>query len=216
MILSFIIYLFYLKEFNFFNNKNFLYLLALFLYLIFNSLISLDVMEGFIRNFGFIRIIILFIAINFFFKNRSFLKKVIFAWFITVSIVIFDVYFEFIFGANIFGWGAMEIDGVAQSHANRVLSFFKDEPIVGGYLNAFLLIIIGYLFNFKISNKEFITILICLIFIISIFLTGERSNSVRAIFGITMFFILMPKLNLKKKIIGLISGFILISILIIS
>ena len=62
----FLINLRYLK--GNFQKKNVLYLfLVLYLYLIFNSFISIDYKEGIFRNFGFIRFIILFIAINLFF-----------------------------------------------------------------------------------------------------------------------------------------------------
>ena len=49
------------------QNKFSIYLLiTLYVYLIFNSFISIDYKEGIYRNLGFIRFIILFIAINFF------------------------------------------------------------------------------------------------------------------------------------------------------
>ena len=49
-----------------------------------------------------------------------------------------DTYIESILGKNILGYG--------ETHGARIVSFFKDEPIVGGYINGFYLIIIGYLF----------------------------------------------------------------------
>ena len=64
--ISFIIFIIYLRDFSFLKNKNFKYLLILYLYLLFNSFISLDFEMGFNRNFGFIRIIILFLALNYF------------------------------------------------------------------------------------------------------------------------------------------------------
>ena len=51
--------------------------------------------------------------------------------------------FERITGANIFGWGAIYIDGVEQPHGPRVVSFFKDEPIAGAFLNGFMFLILG-------------------------------------------------------------------------
>ena len=45
-------------------------------------------------------------------------------------IVIFDVYFEFLYGKNILGYDGSE-------YGQRIVSFFKDEPIVGGFLNCF-------------------------------------------------------------------------------
>ena len=72
--LSFLFLLIYLKDFSFLRNKTIKYLLILYLYLIFNTLISLDAEIGMFRNLGFIRIIILFVAFNYFFKDNLFLK----------------------------------------------------------------------------------------------------------------------------------------------
>ena len=49
---------------------------------------------------------------------------------------------------NILGYG--DLNG---PHGERIVSLFKNEPIVGGYINAFYLIIVGYLFN--LSNNYF-------------------------------------------------------------
>ena len=84
-------------------------------------------------------------------------------------------------GKNILGFGEL--------YGKRIVSFFKDEPIVGGYLNGFYLIIIGFLLNELKDNKNYLTILFSIIFIISILLTGERSNTIRAILGISIFFL---------------------------
>lgn len=65
--ISFLILIFYRRDFKFIKDKSILYLLLLYIYLIFNSFISIDFKEGFFRNYGFIRIIILFAAFNFFF-----------------------------------------------------------------------------------------------------------------------------------------------------
>ena len=58
--------------------KSLLLLSILSLYLIFNSLISLDISSGIYRNFGFIRFILFFLMINYLFfineKNSSILR----------------------------------------------------------------------------------------------------------------------------------------------
>ena len=63
--LSFIFFIFYTKEFHFLKNKTFKIIILLYLYLIFNSLISQDFLIGANRNLGFIRFIILFTAFNY-------------------------------------------------------------------------------------------------------------------------------------------------------
>ena len=37
---------------------------------------------------------------------------------------------------------------------NRIFSFFKDEPIVGGYLSSLYLLSIGFLFEFFDNKKN--------------------------------------------------------------
>jgi len=204
--LSFIILLIYKKDFNFLKNKTMIYFFIFYIYLVFNSFISIDYSEGVLRNIGFLRIIILFAAFNYFFQDEAFFKKVFKFWLIVLSIVLIDVLIESFTGENILGFG--------KQYGKRIVSFFKDEPIVGGYLNGFYLIIIGYLLNELKDNKNYLIILLSIIFIISILLTGERSNTIRAILGISIFFLLYKNLDIKKKLTIYFSMIILILILV--
>jgi len=204
--LSFIILIIYNKNFNFLKNKTIIYFFILYIYLIFNSLISIDYSEGVLRNLGFLRIIILFAAFNYFFQDERFFKKVFKFWSIIIFIVLIDVFIESFTGKNILGFGEL--------YGKRIVSFFKDEPIVGGFLNGFYLIIIGFLLNEFRHDKNYLTILLSIIFIISILLTGERSNTIRAALGISIFFMLYKNLDIKKKIIIYLSMIVLILILV--
>jgi O-antigen ligase len=204
--LSFIIFITYKKKFYFIKNKTIIYFFILYFYLIFNSFISVDYSEGILRNFGFLRIIILFVAINYFFKNEIFFKKVFKFWSLVIFIVLIDVLIESFTGKNILGFGG-------EIYHQRIVSFFKDEPIVGGYLNGFFLIIIGFLLNEFKDNRNYLIILFSIIFIISILLTGERSNTLKAILGISFFFILYKNINLKKKVIIVLTTILLIFII---
>jgi O-antigen ligase len=204
--LSFIILIIYKKDFDFLKNKTIIYFFIFYIYLIFNSLISVDYSIGVFRNFGFLRIIILFLAFNYFFQDETFYKKMFKFWSIVIFIVLIDVLIESFTGKNMLGFGEL--------YGKRIVSFFKDEPIVGGYLNGFYLIIIGFLFNGLKGNKNYLIILLSIIFIISILLTGERSNTIKAVLGISIFFILYKNLDIKKKIIIYLSMIALILILV--
>ena len=103
--ISFIILILVKKDFLFLKSKTITYLLILYLYLIFNSLISLDYTSGLYRNLGFIRMIILFAAFNYFFRQQFFLKKVLTIWSIVLFFVIIDIFVEFYMGKNILGYG---------------------------------------------------------------------------------------------------------------
>jgi len=168
------------------------------LYLLFNSIISKDFLMGANRNFGFIRFGILFLAFNYFFHNKDFVNRVLIVWILTLSILSLDTYVESIFGKNILGYG--------EEYGARIVSFFKDEPIVGGYINGFYLLIIGYFFyiNKNISNMQKYAILIfSIFFIIAIILTGERSNSIKAIFGFFLFYFFNDFFKFKEKIFSI-------------
>jgi O-antigen ligase len=141
-ILSLSIFIFFLnlnKNFKYiFRNKVIWCLALIYIYLIFNTFISQNTYLSFSRNFGFLRFILLFIFINYFFfkKNNHHIFKF---WTIILFIVIFDIFFEFFFGSNILGFSA--------ENKKRIVSFFRDETVVGSYLNGFIFIIIGYFFQ---------------------------------------------------------------------
>ena len=131
--LIFLFFSIFNKNFEFLKNPIFLILISIYIYLIFNTFISLDAKMGISRNFGFIRFIIIFLAINYFIYLSKNIENVYKIWVLIISIVVIDSYIEFFFGKNILGYGGE--DGPYQ---NRIVSFFKDEPVVGAYLNGFL------------------------------------------------------------------------------
>ena len=59
------------------KNKAIILFFLLNLYLIFNTLISIDPSSGIFRNFGFIRLIFLFIAINYLFYINFYMRIVL-------------------------------------------------------------------------------------------------------------------------------------------
>ena len=206
---SFICLIIYTKEYKFLSNKTVKLILIFYLYLIFNSIIAENFSLSALRNFGFIRFIILFFAFNYFFYHKSFFHKILIIWALTLFILTVDTYIESFTGKNILGYG--------EEYGSRIVSFFKDEPIVGGYINAFYLIIVGYLFSLshKFSkNYKYLVLIFSLFFLIGIFLTGERSNTVKAIFGFLIFYSINDYFNIKEKLISTLLLIILIGSLI--
>jgi O-antigen ligase len=206
---SFLVYFIYNKNLRllFIKKKAVLYLIALYLYLIFNSIISFDQNIGLSRNLGFIRMIVFFIVVNYLFTQKIFFTQVFKWWCLIIFVIIFDIFIESYSGKNILGYGG--------GHADRLVSFFKDEPIVGGFVNAFYLMLIGYLLN-KYQNKEFIIFIICLIVIFSILITGERSNSIKALMAFSLFFLFYRKYTLKQKLLTFISMSIVFIIIVLN
>ena len=203
IILLYLYNFFNYKHYKFlFNNNTLKLLIILNLYLVLNSIISLNYEIGIFRNLGFVRFIFIFIAINYFFYEQEKKNNLFNFWTLVFIIFVFDVYFERFSGSNIFGWGAKEIDGIIQADFKRIVSFFKDEPVAGAYLNGLVFLISGYLLS-KLKNNKLSNILIFLlifIFFVSIILTGERSNTIKAFFGITLFILILNNFKIKHKI----------------
>ena len=189
---------------EFFKSKLFYLLFVLWIYLIFNSLIGINYENSFRRGIFFFRYIFLIFALIYFLKDKTLRNKVINFWTLVLLIVSFDVFFEFIFGQNILGYES-------PMKNERIISFFKDELIVGSYLSTFLFIIVG---KFYFDEKKYSSIILFLIFFVSILITGERSISLKILFSVFLiiFFVLN---NPKLKILTLISSILLI-ILILS
>ena len=160
--------------------------MILYLYLIFNSFISIDYEIGLARNLGFIRFLILFIAFNYFFQQKSFLRNTLYVWSLFIIFILFDVFYESYFGKNIIGFGG-------EIYGKRIVSFFIDEPIVGGYIYGFYLIILGFLFQ-EFNEKKNLIVLFSLIFLTAIILTGERSNTIKAFLAISIFYLTFKNL----------------------
>lgn len=208
--ISFIILILYNKDFSFIKSKPIIVLFGLYIYLMLNSFISIDFETGFLRNFGFLRIIILFAAFNYFYFRNYFYKKLFKFWLVPILIVLIDVLIESYTGRNLLGFG--------EEYGKRIVSFFKDEPIVGGYLNGFFLIIIGFLLNeFKSKKKYvFIILLLSFLFVFEIILTGERSNSIKAFIALVFFLFLFKDVNIKVRLLLLIASLAIIFITIVS
>ena len=83
------------------------------------------------------------------------------------------------------------------------MSFFKDEPIAGSFIHGFIFLISGFLFGFLKDKKKGFYIYFFLIsfFLISIVLTGERSNTIRIIFGVALFVLIADFIKAKSKIL---------------
>ena len=201
---------FKLDEIKLENKFLFYLLLILYAYLIFNSFISINYKEGIFRNLGFLRFIIFFIAINLFFTISNNQYKFLNFWSVIILIVVFDSFIEFSFGKNLLGYG----DDI---HADRIVSFFKDEPIVGAYLLGFNFIIVGYYFEkFYKQNLKLKLILFLILFTLvgCIIITGERSNGIKAIIGLMIFLFLNNKISTKIKISTFLLSLVLVGLII--
>tara|TARA_B110000196_G_C21141782_1_gene664229 strand:- start:1362 stop:2408 length:1047 start_codon:yes stop_codon:yes gene_type:complete len=168
---------------------------------------SIDIKIGVFRNLGFLRFFVLFIAINYFFfyfKNFDNIFKI---FLIVLTILAVDIFIQKFTGENILGF--------KPENPHRMTGFFNEERIAGAYILGFFFPTLGYFLtknNFKIFNINFIFVIFILLFI-AIILTGERSNSIKALLGIFIFLFFSNHFKLKEKIISflLLFSFLLIS-----
>ncbi len=196
----FTLYLCFLKRnWDWTKEKFFKLLLIFYLFLIINSLYSYyfsthATNSGLIRSLTFIKFIIFAYSFEILISDSKTLKRVIFFWAFIIIIVIFDIFFESIIGHNIIGNESPD--------KTRIVSFFKDETVVGGLILCFGYIISAYYLskNLKIKYKVIFNFLILLV-PITILITGERSNFIKSliIFLLLITFIDEKKLILKKK-----------------
>ena len=189
------------KKIFYFKKIEIILLLILYFYLIFNSLISIDKSIGINRNLGFVRFILFFIAINYLFYLTKNHKKIFNFWLFILSIFLFDIYFERFYGSNILGFGKIEIDGVLQPNGDRVVSFFKDEPIAGSFLSGYMFILLGFIFSKLDKNNfsKFLSFLILTIFLVGVLITGERSNTIKVFVGCLIFLFIIDYIKLRTK-----------------
>ena len=197
-----------------YNNKVCILLFILYLYLIFNTLISVDPFSGIYRNLGFLRFLLFFLAINYFFYVKSKGQNIFIFWSIIFSIFVIDVFIERYSGTNILGFGA---DSVHEESFTRVVSFFKDEAIAGAFLNGFIFIVVGYFFSVSKQKNYpmFISVLFFILSLVAVVITGERSNTIKAFIGfvIFLFFFDFIKLKIKISLLIFLSGLLVIIIL---
>ena len=200
IIVLFIIFHFSQKETEVQNRYVLNFFIVLYIYLLINTFLGIDFENSYLRNFGFARFIILFFAINYFFIMFLKFNNLLNIWLVIISIVTFDCFYEVIFGSNIFGWGEFED---ASKQGQRLVSFFKDEPIVGSYLFSFFLILSGYILETNFKNKQIYFTLFFLLMLLIILLSGERSNFLKAIIASCIFLFVSKDIS-KKYIIKLI------------
>lgn len=190
----FIFHIFKKKKLEFLRNKIFFIFILIWSLLILNSLFIANTYESLIRSFGFIRFIILIFAFKYFFENldETFREKVLKTWFIIFCVVTIDIFIEFFYGSNIFGFKAL--------YPGRIASFTGDELVIGNYYFGFVLFALSFCYKYNFKNYKIFFYIALLIFITTSFLIGERSNFVKVFLISLLFIFLIDKKYYIKKI----------------
>ena len=132
------------KELFLLKTNFFRLFLIYYIYLILTSVLSDNFSESIKPTLTYIRFGFFSLAIVFIFKNnKNFVKYFYLILCFTIIILIFDGYFQFITGKNIFGYKGLRPD--------RLGGLFFDELILGSYLGKILPI----LCTFSLLNKTY-------------------------------------------------------------
>ena len=186
------------KELFMFKSNFFLFFLFFYFYLILTSILSDNFFQSIKTSITYLRFGIFSLAVFFILNNKkNFIKHFYIMMCFTLIILIFDGYFQFITGKNIFGYSLVRPD--------RLGGLFFDELILGSYLGKILPVFLTlYILNKDYFKKYYILILVLLSYIL-IFLSGERS----AFLTTTLYLIMVTPflIGIKKSVIF----FILIS-----
>ena len=195
------------KQWSWIKNKYLYFFIFIWIYLILNSVISIDTTRNFFdhiegheaysqidslkRSLTFIKFVIFLFAVQyFFFKSKKIFNQIFFYWSIIIFVVLIDVVFERIFGFNLLGFESPT--------SKRIVSFFKDELIVGGFILGFSFLISGFLFKLTKNDtvKKILPSIFFCLSIICIYLSGERSNFIKALIAVSIILLLINDLML--------------------
>ena len=172
------------------------------IYLIVLSFFSLDLESSLRASFFFVRFILFALFIEYFsFKYLNY-KKIFKIWFYIILFVCVDIWIQFIFGTDLFGY---------KDHGTRFAGLFGDELVAGSFLWKICGPIVGFIFYERFLKKNIkynYSILALSLIPITILITGERASFIMFSFYflLSLFFL---SFSLKKI------KFLMISVLLI-
>ena len=180
------------RKFLFFKDPVIYFLFIIWVYLLINLFNSIDFQLSLNRSIFFIRFILIILSIAYFLKKYSKNIDIIFKlWMTIILITIIDLYVQFFFGQNLLGFKS-------PWHA-RLSGFFDQELKVAHLLIGFFLPSFAYFFQKNMKNL-YLYFFLFLYFSILI-LTNERANIIRGSFALLIFFMFLPTLKIKSKVI---------------
>jgi len=192
------------KNFKYFNNIFFKIFLVFWISLNILSLFSDYILYSLKYSFSYIRYGIFVLSIYYLItNNKNFINNFYKSIIVTLLILLFDSYFQYFFGFNIFGFN--------KPSDFMISSFFNDELILGTYLLRIspLLIALYLFFIYKKNTKlNWFLFYIAIAFPI-IFLSGQRTP-----FYLSILFLLCSIIILKLdkyKFLSLVFALIIIS-----
>ena len=188
--LSIVVLILYNRDKLLFFDPKIIFLLIFSIYIFFNAYLQIfDDLR--ISSFFHIRFLIFSISIFFLcevYENNK--DKKIFLYFIFFFFILtLDAIFQFLNGTNILGFDIIK---------GRVSSFFQDELILGSFLIRLMPIILWFIFflNIDLRKNFFFSLVFLSFYLISIYLSGERTSFFLCVFFLFSVFIIIKHLRL--------------------
>lgn len=205
----FFFYISYKNNFKYLENIYFKYFILYWIYISILSLSSLSIADSLKSSLPYIRFIIFPLIIFYLIRqNNKFLTIFFYTMLFIILTLIFDSFYEFFIGKNILGYGNLE--------KGRLVSFFKDEYILGSYITKMFFLTASLWFIISGNNnkkKKHYNYFFFGLFYIScftvVFLSGDRMPLLLFILG-SIIFLILSNFKIRFKLL-----FVLISISII-
>jgi O-antigen ligase len=179
------------------------------IYIVILSLFSISVYESLKSAFFLIKFFLFFLLISFYAFKKINLNYILKIWFLFVLFLCFDLYFQYIFNKDIFGYPV--------AAGKRYSALFGKELIAASFIAQISAPIIGLIlyFVFFIKKNFYIklALLLSLLFVfLATIITGERMNTVFLFSLLSLSVILFSFLRKNFYIIFFLLGFIIIGI----
>jgi len=193
------------KKLLFSKDLEFKIFLFFYIYLVFNSLQSSEIIVSLMRTVPYLKFFIFILIYKDFIKKKKInLNSLGIFWIVIITSLNLDIILQSITGVDIFGFNSGLI--------SRNSGFFFDELVAGSFLVSFSFISILLVINKKNEHFLFFFLLFCLV---AVLLSGERASFLKFLFIFFIFFVFFKnKLNLLnyKKSISIVAIFLSIII----
>ena len=169
----------YIKQFKLIFYIAVIFWIILFISTILNNFYDI---KNIYKSFAYLRFIFLPFVIIYFLERVDKKKFIIFFNFI-ILFLIFDIFFQFYFKFDLFGYKLAEL---GNPRMDRISGFFGNELIAGTYLSLFGFTAFFLLREFKLFNNNIFLFSYLILLITSIIITGDRIG-ILFILGIVLF-----------------------------
>ena len=196
-----IIMLFYILKKNYveiLKDKLVIYIIIFFTYIFINSIINFTSFDLLLKTLGNFRYLLLSVTVFFILKKISDRQKKFYIYFnlIIISLIALDIFYQFIFYKDIFGFSPGMCSDILPIECVRFSGIFGDELIAGAYLSQIGFLILILFLNLEIKKNFFnfsIKVFLSLFLFIIILITGERAALLILILSLFFIFFLKEK-----------------------